>query len=160
VNKTQLDRPGMIHQPPDPTFLEYPNGWYLYLNSFLPSLRLGLRPNHYAQDLAGPTSDEIARLKVWYNQHIKHPTYSERMPRYEVMRLGLLAVKDLPDNDPAGALILQFIGNQLKYADPQAATPAYRALVKRFGQTPLGATATKNRWFAKDRPMPAEDIIR
>ena len=160
LNKTQLDRPGMIHQYPDPTFLEYPNGWYLYLNGFLPSLRLGLRPNHYAQDLAGPTSDEIARLKVWYTQHIEHPNYSERMPRYEVMRLGLLAVKDLPDNDPAGALILQFIGNQLKYADPQAATPAYRALVKRFGQTPLGATATKNRWFAKDRPMPAEDIIR
>ena len=111
-------------------------------------------------NLAAPCADEINRVGAWYTQHIERPTYSERMPRYEVLRLGLLAVKDLPDHDPAGALILQYVGNLLKYVDPPAATPAYRLLVKRFGQTTLGATATKNRWFAKDRPNPGEDLLR
>ena len=160
LDKSQPDAGRPSHRSPDPGRLEYPNGWHLYLDYFLPSLRLGRRPNGFVLDLAAPCADETRRLKAWYAQHIEHPTYSERMPRYEVLRLGLLAAKELPDNDPAGAVILQYIGNLLKYVDPPAATPAYRLLVNRFGQTPLGATATKNRWFAKDRPKLDEDLLR
>ena len=160
LDKSQSAGAGGTRRDPDPDYLEYAHGWHLYLHSFLPSLRLGRRPDDFAMNLAAPCADEINRVRAWYAQHIEHPTYSERMPRYEVLRLGLLAVKDLPDQDPAGALILQYVGNLLKYVDPPAATPAYRLLVKRFGQTPLGATATKNRWFAKDRPSPGEDLLR
>ena len=160
LNKAQSDGTGRLRTAPDPSYLEYAHGWHLYLDAFLPSLRLGRRPDGFVLNLAAPCADETRRLKAWYARHIEQPTYSERMPRYEVLRLGLLAVKDLPDQDPAGALILQYIGNLLKYVDPPAATPAYRLLVKRFGQTPLGATATKNRWFAKDRPSPGEDLLR
>lgn len=160
LNKSQPAGAGEYRRGPDPNFLEYAQGWHLYLDAFLPSLRLGRRPDGFVLNLAAPCADETRRLKAWYARHIEQPTYSERMPRYEVLRLGLLAVKDLPDQDPAGALILQYIGNLLKYVDPPAATPAYRLLVKRFGQTPLGATATKNRWFAKDRPSPGEDLLR
>lgn len=160
LDKSQPAGAGDPRRNPDPNCLEYAHGWHLSLNHFQPSLRLGRRPDGFALNLAAPCADEINRVGAWYARHIERPTYSERMPRYEVFRLGLLAVKDLPDQDPAGALILQYIGNLLKYVEPPAAMPAYRLLVKRFGQTPLGATATKNRWFAKDRPTPGEDLLR
>lgn len=160
LNKTQPDRSGKFQQRTDRTHLEHANGWHLYEGYFLPYLRQQEKLNELPQVILRATPEETRRLKAWYAQHIEKPTYSERMPRYEVFRLGLLAVKDLPDNDLAGALILQTIGNLLKYVDPDAAQPAYRLLVKRFGQTPLGATATKNRWFAKDRPSPGEDLLR
>jgi hypothetical protein len=160
LNKTQPAGAGKIRRNTDPTYLEYANGWHAYLTSFLPHLRQQEKLDEFPQVILRASPEETRRLKAWYAQHIEKPTYSERMPRYEVFRLGLLAVKDLPDNDPAGALILQTIGNLLKYVDPDAAQPAYRLLVRRFGQTPLGATATKNRWFAKDRPSPGEDLLR
>lgn len=160
LDKTQPARSGKIRPNTEPNFLEYANGWHLYLPNFLPHLRQQEKLNELPQVILRATPEETRRVKAWYAQHIEKPTYSERMPRYEVFRLGLLAVKDLPDNDPAGALILQTIGNLLKYVDPDAAQPAYRLLVRRFGQTPLGATATKNRWFAKDRPSPGEDLLR
>lgn len=160
LDKTQPDRSGKIQPNTDPSFLEYANGWHAYLTSFLPHLRQQEKLDERPQVILKASPEETRRIKAWYAQHIEKPTYSERMPRYEVFRLGLLAVKDLPDNDPAGAIILQTIGNLLKYVDPDAAQPAYRLLVKRFGQTPLGATATKTRWFAKDRPSPGEDLLR
>lgn len=160
LNKTQPDKSGKVQQKPHPAYLKYANGWHLYLAYFLPYLRQQPKLDELPQTILRATPEETRRLKVWYAQHIEKPNYAERMPRYEVFRLGLLAVKDLPDNDPAGALILQTIGNLLKYVDPDAAQPAYRLLVKRFGQTPLGATATKTRWFAKDRPAPGENLLR
>ena len=160
LDKTQPPRPSRDQRFIDHDRLEAGAGWYLYFSYFLPTRRLGKSRTNDVPMVYGPTADETSRLQAWYARHIEHPTFSERIPRYEALRLGLLAVKDLPDNDPAGALILQTVGNLLKTDDPKAAEPAYRLLVKRFGQTPLGAIATKTRWFARDRPTVGENLLR
>jgi hypothetical protein len=69
------------------------------------------------------------------------------------------AVRLLPDNDPAGAEILQYAGNLLKYRDPKAAVPAYRLLVSRFPLTAHGKHALRAHWFSAVRSEPPADII-
>jgi hypothetical protein len=71
----------------------------------------------------------------------------------------LEAVKLLPDDDLAGAHILEYAGNLLKYRDPPAAQPAYRELATRFRGTPLGAAARKQHWFSKFADEPDSDWV-
>jgi hypothetical protein len=69
------------------------------------------------------------------------------------------AVSLLTDNDPAGAEILQYAGNLLKYRDPKAAVPAYRLLVSRFPLTVHGKHALSAHWFSAVRSQPPSDIL-
>ena len=69
--------------------------------------------------------------------NLVRPDRAHRSARYAVARHALQAAELLPDDDPAGAQILQFAGNLLKYREPAAAQPYYRLLATRFKGTPL-----------------------
>lgn len=103
--------------------------------------------------------EERERLSIWQSRNIDYPELSARDARYAAFRHALEAVALLPDNDPAGATILQYAGNLLKYREPKAAVPAYRLLVTRFPQTPYGQHAVAKKWFSPERPEPPADIL-
>ncbi len=135
--------------------------WYVGYG-YWPRIRLGQSMDDrqpLPMEIAPAGKDETLRLLSWQSQHIDRADLSERDARYASFRHALEAVRLLPDNDPAGAEILQYAGNLLKYREPKAANPAYALLVTRFKDTPYGAEALKRHWFAKDRPEPSADII-
>ncbi len=109
--------------------------------------------------LAPPTADEVKRVETWAAQHLIPAGCAYRDANYEAHRLCLEAVKQLPDDDLAGAQILHFAGMLLKYRDPPAAQPAYRELATRFRGTPLGAEARRKHWFAKFAGEPDPDWV-
>jgi len=109
--------------------------------------------------LIGSGREEIRLLDAWQVRYVEHPDLSERDARYASFQHALEAARLLPVNDPAGAQILQYAGNLLKYRDPKGATPAYRLLVTRFGETPFGQQALKRHWFSSERPSPPASII-
>ena len=137
------------------------NNWYVPYH-FTPHIRLNVVDEHYPTPvnvLLSASKDEALRVKAWLDEHVDKPKRSERDARYAAFDLALKAARLLPENDPAGAQILQYAGNLLKYREAKAATPAYRLLVSRFPQTPYGAYALKAHWFSPERPMPPSDII-
>ena len=91
--------------------------------------------------------------------NLVRPDRAHRSARYAVARHALQAAELLPDDDPAGAQILQFAGNLLKYREPAAAQPYYRLLATRFKGTPLGAYARNKRWFSPLACEPDPDWI-
>ena len=109
--------------------------------------------------LAAPSDDEARRVEAWAAKHLVPGGRIYRDASYEAHRLCLEAVKLLPDDDLAGAHILEYAGNLLKYRDPPAAQPAYRELATRFRGTPLGAAARKQHWFAKFAGEPDPDWV-
>jgi len=109
--------------------------------------------------LAPPTADEVKRVEAWAAKHLVPAGRVYRDAQYEAHRLALEAVKLLPDDDLAGAQILQFAGSLLKYRDPPAAQPAYRQLATRFRGTPLGAEARRKHWFSKFAGEPDSDWV-
>ncbi len=136
-------------------------GWHVGYG-YLPRLRLGQPEDELplpTMKLVGSTKEEVRRLTEWQVRHIETPDLSERDARYASFRHAIEAVRLLPTNDPAGGEILQYAGNLLKYRDPKGATPAYRLLVTRFGETTFGAHALKSHWFSPERPSPPSDII-
>lgn len=136
-------------------------GWHVGYGH-LPSLRLGQPGNGEAlptMNLIGSGPEERRRLGDWKAQHIDAPELSARDARYASFRHALEAVALLPANDPAGAEILQYAGNLLKYRDPKAAVPAYRLLVSRFPLTVHGKHALSAHWFSAVRSQPPSDIL-
>ncbi len=109
--------------------------------------------------LAPPTEDEVKRVEAWAAKHLVPAGRAYRDANYEAHRLCLEAVKLLPDDDLAGAQILQFAGSLLKYRDPPAAQPAYRELATRFRGTPLGAEARRKHWFSRFAAEPDSDWV-
>jgi hypothetical protein len=109
--------------------------------------------------LAPPTEDEVKRVEAWAAKHLVPAGRVYRDASYETHRLCLEAVKLLPDDDLAGAQILQFAGSLLKYRDPPAAQPAYRQLATRFRGTPLGAEARRKHWFSRFAAEPDSDWV-
>ena len=132
--------------------------WYVGYD-LLPLRRL--RPDSATRItlLTSPSKDEALRVQTWLAEHVEKPVRAERDARYAVFDLALKAARCLPSNDPAGAQILQYAGNQLKFVEPKAANPAYVLLVTRFKQTPFGEHALKHHWFSRERPVPPADII-
>ena len=161
IGETILHAPLGLSWTADASYRKPDSNWYVGYG-FLPHNRLNIEkeyehaPRH---DLIGPGQDEIKRLRQWLDAHVINPVRSERDARYATFDLALRAARLLPDNDPAGGMILQYAGNLLKYREPKAANPAYALLVTRFKDTPYGAEALKRHWFAKDRPEPSADII-
>ena len=136
-------------------------GWHVGYGYF-PRLRLGLPQDEQplpSMKWVGAGAEEKKRLSAWQSQHIDTPDLSERDARYAAYRHALQAARLLPDNDPAGAEILQYAGNLLKYREPKAAVPAYRLLVTRFSQTPYGQHAVTKKWFSSERPEPPADLL-
>ncbi len=109
---------------------------------------------HSAQRFIRVTEPELRRVTQWMETHLVRERLAERDPDYEVMRLALLAVRLLPNDDQTGAQILQHVGGRLKYKDPKGAQPAYRVLATRFKQTTYGSHAFKRRWFSDDFTYP------
>jgi hypothetical protein len=137
------------------------DGWYVGYG-YWPRVRLGQSMDDrqpLPMEIAPAGKDETSRLLSWQSQHIDQADRSERDARYASFRHALEAVRLLPDNDPAGAEILQYAGNLLKYREPKAAIPAYRLLASRFPQTPYGRHAVAKKWFSPDRPSPPADIL-
>ena len=135
--------------------------WYVGYSA-LPRIRHGRPLDNQplpSMKLVGASREEIRLLDAWQARYVDNPDLSERDARYASFRHALEAARLLPANDPAGAQILQYAGNLLKYRDADAAKPAYRMLVMRFPQTPYGAHALKAHWFSAERPTPPADII-
>ena len=135
--------------------------WYVGYG-YWPRVRLGQSMDDrqpLPMEIAPAGKDETRRLLSWQSQHIDRADLSERDARYASFRHALEAVRLLPDNDPAGAEILQYAGNLLKYREPKAAVPAYRLLVTRFPQTPYGQHAVAKKWFSPERPEPSADLL-
>ena len=136
-------------------------GWHVgYGHS--PRLRLGQAIEGETlptMNLIGAGPEERRRLGDWKARHIEAPELSERDARYASFRHAMEAVRLLPDNDPAGAEILQYAGNLLKYRDPKAAVPAYRLLISRFPLTTHGKHALRAHWFSAVRSEPPADIL-
>ena len=135
--------------------------WYVGYG-YWPRVRLGQSMDDrqpLPMEIAPAGKDETRRLLSWQSQHIDRADLSERDARYASFRHALEAVRLLPDNDPAGAEILQYAGNLLKYREPKAAVPAYRLLVTRFPLTPYGQHAVAKKWFSAERPEPSADLL-
>jgi tetratricopeptide (TPR) repeat protein len=135
--------------------------WYVGYSA-VPRTRHGLRLDDRplpSMKRVGASQAEIRLIEEWQVRYIENPDLSERDARYASFRHALEAVRLLPDNDPAGAEILQYAGNLLKYREPKAAVPAYRMLVSRFPQTPYGRHAVAKKWFSPDRPEPSADLL-
>ena len=135
--------------------------WYVGYG-YWPRVRLGQSMDDrqpLPMEIAPAGKDETRRLLSWQSQHIDRADLSERDARYASFRHALEAARLLPDNDPAGAEILQYAGNLLKYREPKAAVPAYRLLVTRFPQTPYGRHAIAKKWFSAERPEPSADLL-
>ena len=135
--------------------------WYVGYG-YWPRVRLGQSMDDrqpLPMEIAPAGKDETRRLLSWQSQHIDRADLSERDARYASFRHALEAVRLLPDNDPAGAEILQYAGNLLKYREPKAAVPAYRLLVTRFPQTTYGQHAVAKKWFSPERPEPSADLL-
>lgn len=109
--------------------------------------------------LAPPRDDEVRRVQAWAAKHLVPEGRVYRDAQYEAHRLCLEAVKHLPDDDLAGAQILNFAGSLLKYRDPPAAQAAYRQLATRFRGTPLGAEARRKHWFSGFAVEPDPDWV-
>jgi tetratricopeptide (TPR) repeat protein len=136
-------------------------GWHVGYG-YSPRLRLGQALEGETlptMNLIGAGPEERRRLGDWKARHIEAPELSERDARYASFRHAMEAVRLLPDNDPAGAEILQYAGNLLKYRDPKAAVPAYRLLISRFPLTTHGKHALRAHWFSAVRSEPPADIL-
>ena len=145
-----------------PFGLSWSGGTWFVGYGYWPRIRLGQSMDDrqpMPMEIAPAGKDETSRLLSWQSQHIDRADLSERDARYATFRHALEAVALLPDNDPAGAMILQYAGNLLKYREPKAAVPAYRLLVTRFPQTPYGQHAVAKKWFSPERPEPPADIL-
>lgn len=99
--------------------------------------------------LTGPGPDERKRVQAWLEANPSPGNRENVLMKYQTLRLALLAAELLPDNDPAGANLLQFAGSEIMYVDPPAANAAYKLLATRFKETPFGKYAFEKRWFMK-----------
>lgn len=136
-------------------------GWYVS-QGYLPGFRSRSFDFKYPvpeMKLLACGEEELRRVRAWESVHMTAAGRPGRDARYAAFDLALKAVQLLPDNDPAGAQILQYAGNLLKYREPKAANPAYRLLVTRFKDTPYGAHALKARWFSAERPVLPADLL-
>ncbi len=136
-------------------------GWHVGYG-YSPRLRLGQAIEGETlptMNLIGAGPEERRRLGDWKARHIEAPELSERDARYASFQHAMEAVRLLPDNDPAGAEILQYAGNLLKYRDPKAAVPAYRLLISRFPLTTHGKHALRAHWFSAVRSEPPAEIL-
>ncbi len=124
--------------------------WY-EVPSTLPRIRIQPIEEDPESLIAPPSADEVKRVQDWMTKNLDQPTRAHRDARYEVARLGVLAAELLPTDDEAGAKILQYCGNLIKYREPKAAQPIYRLLATKFKGTSLGQRARKLHWFAADR---------
>jgi hypothetical protein len=137
------------------------SGWYVSLD-YLPGYRSRTFKFNYPPPDMGILicgAEELRRLRTWESQHMYGRALAERDARYAAFDLALKAARLLPDNDPAGAQIVQYAGNLLKYREPKAAMAAHRLLITRFKQTPLGSHAARANWFSGERPEPPSDIL-
>jgi hypothetical protein len=161
IGETILHAPHGLSWTSDGSYTKPDSNWYVGYG-FLPYLRLNKEREHeqaHRHKLIGPRQDEIKRLSKWIDGHVVHPVRCERDARYATFDLAIKAARLLPENDPAGGIILQYAGNLLKYREPKAAKPAYFLLATRFKETTYGAEALKRHWFSQDRPEPSADII-
>jgi hypothetical protein len=69
--------------------------------------------------------------------------------RYVAADLAMEAAKQLPDNHPQLAPLLNTAGLWLAAANPSAADPFYQTLVKRCKETEIGQAADRKRWFIR-----------
>ena len=115
--------------------------------------------NHPKLRLMDVSDPELRRVTQWMGTHLVRDKLAERDPDYEVMRLSLMAVRLLPDNDHTGADMLQHVGRMLKYKDPKGAEPAYRVLATRFKGTNHGGHAFKRKWLSDEYPQPDNYVL-
>ncbi len=98
------------------------------------------------------TRDERARV-------LRHAPEVNPPVRYHYREiaadLAWQAAELMPDQSPDTAAVLWEAGCWIKNRAPDRADRFYKALVRRCGQTPLGAEADRLRWFPAEWPPPA-----
>ena len=134
------------------TAIEYPQrgstGW---VERDWPRCRIEPTQEQPWNPLTGPGPDERKRVQAWLEANPPPGNRENVLMKYQTLRLALLAAELLPDNDPAGANLLQFAGSEIMYVDPPAANAAYKLLATRFKETPFGKYAFEKRWFMKGK---------
>ena len=154
--------------------LEYPFSPWLFRNNdrktfsihisydSLPHHRLELgeyAERHKKHPLLSAAEDERSRISRWLASCHDMITDPKDKPDYIQFALAVEAGRLLPADDPAGATILQYAGNILKYKDPEGAVSAFRLLARKYAATPYGEFAANHSWFAKEYPTPPENIV-
>lgn len=106
-----------------------------------------LSSSEFPSDRAVPiiASDELERV----GSH-PLPNASRFHYRYVAVDLAMEAARNLPDNHPQLAPLLNTAGLWLAARDPEAADRLYQTLVKRCKETAMGQAADKKRWFIQD----------
>lgn len=95
------------------------------------------------QDPFAPSAKEVEMLGA-----ILLPEQGKRFHyRYRAAGLAFLAASLLPNDSDETAAYLCEAGGWLKFRDPLAAEPFYKALVVRCAQTALGRQAAERHWF-------------
>lgn len=92
----------------------------------------------------GPSPDELTRSTRNAPAPDKRWHY-----RFVGTNLAWEAASLMPDQDEGTATVLCTAGTWIKAQEPKEADRFYKALVKRCGNTPLGAEAAKLHWFPK-----------
>ena len=149
----------------DPLFCEFGQSWTVYndlfwhdspqhpffRSVFMKKYPLSRERYEYKGDPNAffvPSDEERKRLTNWMALNMEKSDLRHRSEGMEPLRLCMEAASLLPDNDPRGAHMLQWGGNLIRYTHPKGAVPAYRMLVKRFGNTSLGKHASATNWLA------------
>ena len=94
--------------------------------------------------VAPASKDERRRVGLQRPRPVEHWHHL-----YEAVAHAWRACKLMPDNDEKTARRLCEAGTWIKYLDPQAANPFYKALVLRCGDTGLGKEAARLHWLPK-----------
>jgi hypothetical protein len=161
----------------DPLFCEFGQSWTVYndlfwhdspqhpffRSVFMKKYPLSRERYEYKGDPNAffvPSDEERKRLTNWMALNMEKPDLRHRSEGMEPLRLCMEAASLLPDNDPRGAHMLQWGGNLIRYTHPKGAVPAYRMLVKRFGNTSLGKHASATNWLASLWPDFDPELFR
>jgi hypothetical protein len=126
----------VLFTPPEDTDWRIAGGLFIYNNT--PPYRLQPAPRRIlpfsADEQQRVASTAIYPDRTWYY-------------RFAATDLAWEAAQLMPDNTDETAHVLWQAGTWIKYLDPKAADRFYKALVRRCGQTTLGAEADRRRWF-------------
>jgi len=111
----------------------------------------GFQQERTQAKLVGASAEELSRIARSAPQPEKRWHY-----RYLAAEHAWSAAALMPDRSDDTAKVLCTAGSWIKDKDPQAADRFYKALVRRCGNTTLGAQAASLHWFPKIEDPPAE----
>jgi len=129
--------------------------WASELGSFDPGSLSQRRLDPEVHPQTAASEDERRRVAASAPEPARRFHY-----RYRAARLALEAARLLPPQTERRAAFLATAGGWIAAADPRAAEPLYRELVRSCGRTPVGAAAARRHWFPPESPNACPSEIR